>query len=159
MSKFLSAFFLMAGLAFALPQAQAQSEPVTPKKTVKKKAVKKKVAGKKFVAAKMTDSAAEKIDEKVDTTGHSSTHYSCEMDHKVTIHKQPKDDQQITVTWRNRQHTLLRVNTTTGADRFEGPKSGLVWVGIPSKGMLLDAHKGQPLANECKSAAQLKQSN
>lgn len=130
MSKFLSAFFLIAGLAFILPWAQAQSEPATPKKTDSKKTTKKK-ATKKKVAAKKDDSSAEKEDEKIDTTGHASTHYSCEMGHKLTIHKQSTNDQHITVTWRNRLHKLFRVTTTTGADRFEGPKSGLVWVGIP----------------------------
>jgi len=151
MSKFLSAFFLMTGLAFVLPQAQ--SEPDTPKKTVKKKTTKKKPAEKK------DEESSEKVDEKVDTTGHASTQYSCEFGDKITILTKSKDDQEIVVRWRNRLHHLLRVKTTTGADRFEGEKSGLVWVGIPSKGMLLDAHKGRPLANECKDNAQSSKSS
>ena len=35
---------------------------------------------------------------------------------------------------------------------------GIVWIGIPAKGILLDSRKGQQLANECKSAEQLKPS-
>ena len=99
-----------------------------------------------------------KADEKVDTAGHASTHYSCEHGDKVTIFRKANDDKQIAIRWRNRLHSLVRVSTTTGADRFEGPKSGLIWVGIPTKAMLLDGHKGQPLANECKDAVQLKHS-
>ena len=148
-------------MAFALPQAAAQTEPsasakastkATTKKTVKKKTTKKKV-----VAVK-EEPASDKEDEKVDTTGLSSTHYTCELGAKVTIHTKPNNSQQITVSWRNRLHNLVRVSTTTGADRYEGAKSGLVWIGIPAKGMLLDAHKGQQLANECKDASQLKHS-
>ena len=33
---------------------------------------------------------------------------------------------------------------------------GLVWIGIPAKGLLLDSKKGQQLANECKNAEQMK---
>ena len=152
MTKFLSALFLMAGLTFVLPASSAQTTPSAPKKSVKKKAAKKKVVAKK------EETTSDKEDEKVDTSGHASTHYTCELGDKLTIHRKPNDDQHITVRWRNRLHNLLRVSTTTGADRFEGPKSGLVWVGIPSKGMLLDAHKGRPLANECMDAKQLKAS-
>ncbi len=153
MTKFLSALFLMAGLALVLPVSHAQTEPVAPKKAVKKKAVKKKK-----VVANKDEQSSDKEDEKVDTSGLASTHYTCEMGDKVTIHRKPNDDKQITIRWRNRLHNLVRVSTTTGADRFEGPKSGLVWVGIPSKGMLLDAHKGRQLANECMDAKQLKSS-
>jgi hypothetical protein len=152
MNKFLSAFFLITGLAFVLPQATAQDASTPTKKTVKKKVAKKKAPATK------EDIASDKEDEKVDTTGLSSTHYSCEMGDKVTILTHTNDNQKITVRWRNRLHNLFRVSTTSGANRFEGPKSGLVWVGIPSKGMLLDAHKGKQLANECKDAAQLKHS-
>ena len=151
MSKFLSAFFLITGIAFVLPQATAQSDSSTPKKTVKKKTAKKKPVARH-------EEPSDKVDEKVDTVGHASTQYSCELGQKVTILRKPNDDKQITVRWRDRMHSLFRVTTTTGADRFEGPKSGLIWVGIPSKGILLDAHKGKQLANECKDAAQLKHS-
>jgi hypothetical protein len=48
-------------------------------------------------------------------------------------------------------YKLSRVATTTGAQRFENEKSGLVWIDIPAKGMLLDSHHGHQLANECKT--------
>jgi hypothetical protein len=51
---------------------------------------------------------------------------------------------------------MTRVSTSTGADRFENRMHGLVWIGIPAKGMLLDSKKGLQLANECKSPDQLK---
>lgn len=146
MSKFLSAFFLITGFALAMPHAMAQSDSSAPKKTVKKKAVKK--TAKKKAEPKKAETS-DKEDEKVDVVGQTSTQYSCELGEKVTILKKPADDKQITIRWHNRLHSLQRVTTTTGADRFEGQKSGLVWVGIPTKGILLDAHKGRQLANEC----------
>lgn len=48
-----------------------------------------------------------------------------------------------------------RVDTSTGANRFENRKIGLVWIDIPTKGILLDSKRGKQLANECKSAQQM----
>ena len=159
MNKFLSALFLLAGILFALPTVHAQSAPETPKKTVKKKTVKKKKAPRRKKSTKKQVQAVRDMeDEKVDVSGQASINYSCEFGNMVTIHRKSNDDKQITVRWHNRLHNLVRVGTTTGADRFEGPRSGLVWIGIPAKGMLLDGNRGQPLANECKDAVQLKHS-
>jgi hypothetical protein len=33
---------------------------------------------------------------------------------------------------------------------------GLIWIGIPAKGMLLDSKQNRQLANECKDAEQAK---
>jgi hypothetical protein len=49
-----------------------------------------------------------------------------------------------------------KVGTTTGAMRYENTKIGLVWIGIPSKGILLDSKQNRQLANECKDADQAK---
>jgi hypothetical protein len=51
---------------------------------------------------------------------------------------------------------MNRVGTTTGALRFENPVFGIIWIGIPSKGILLDSRLNRQLANECKSAEQSK---
>jgi hypothetical protein len=45
---------------------------------------------------------------------------------------------------------MQAVGARSGALRYEDPKSGLVWLVIPSKSMLLDTKKGRQLANECK---------
>jgi hypothetical protein len=75
MTKFISAFFLITGVAFVLPQAAAQTEPSASTKastkTTTKKPVKKKAAKKKVVVAK-EEPASDKEDEKIDTTGLSS---------------------------------------------------------------------------------------
>ena len=87
-----------------------------------------------------------------DTT--TTTDYSCELGNKLTIFTNEKDDSHIALRWKKRIHRLNRIGTTTGALRFENTTFGLIWIGIPSKGMLLDAKQNRQLANECKNADQ-----
>jgi hypothetical protein len=82
--------------------------------------------------------------------------YACELNNKVTIYTNEKDNGHIALRWKNRLHRLERVGTTTGALRFENTKFGLIWIGIPSKGILLDSKLNRQLANECKNAEQAK---
>ena len=89
-----------------------------------------------------------------DITDTTTTDYSCELGNKLTIFTNDKDDSHIALRWKKRIHRLNRVGTTTGALRFENTTFGLVWIGIPSKGMLLDARQNRQLANECKNADQ-----
>lgn len=77
--------------------------------------------------------------------------YRCEQGKRVTVvHKKEQRDV-ITLRWNNKDHELKREATTTGANRFEDKKAGLVWINIPAKSILLDAKKGRQLANECRS--------
>jgi len=142
MLKIISILSVIAGLAFALPQTTAYSSPVL-------------VAAKK-TAAKKIDPAVYEDQEEPDTTGLISSLYNCELGNKLTIYHNVNDDKYIALQWRSRLHRLLRVGTSTGANRFENKKNGLVWIGIPSKGILLDSKKGQQLANECKSKEQMR---
>jgi hypothetical protein len=82
--------------------------------------------------------------------------YACELNNRVTIYTNEKDGGHIALRWKNRLHRLERVGTTTGALRFENTKFGLIWIGIPSKGILLDSKLNRQLANECKNAEQAK---
>jgi hypothetical protein len=83
-----------------------------------------------------------------------ATQFDCELGNKLTIYSEAGDDQQIALQWNKRVHRMKRMSTTTGAHRFEDAKAGLVWIGIPAKGMLLDSKRGRQLANECKTNAQ-----
>ncbi|ALK98260.1 hypothetical protein AB595_07630 [Massilia sp. WF1] len=91
-----------------------------------------------------------------DITDTVVTDYACELSNKVTIYTNEKDSGHIALRWKNRLHRLSRVGTTTGALRFENTKFGLIWIGIPSKGILLDSKQNRQLANECKNAEQAK---
>ena len=85
-----------------------------------------------------------------------TTEFNCELGNKVTIYQNENDDAHIALRWKKRLHRLTRVGTTTGAQRFENALFGLVWIGIPSKAMLLDSKQNRQLANECQNAAQSK---
>ena len=91
-----------------------------------------------------------------DITDTTTTEYACELNNKVTIYHNDNDTAHIALRWKKRLHRLERVGTTTGALRFENVRYGLVWIGIPSKGMLLDSKLNRQLANECKNAEQAK---
>jgi hypothetical protein len=91
-----------------------------------------------------------------DVAGSAITEFSCELGNKVTIYENGDDKEHIALRWHKRLHRLTRVGTTTGAQRFENPNYGLVWIGIPAKGMLLDSKQQRQLANECRNPEQMK---
>lgn len=126
-----------------------------------KKVVKKKTGTK--TKAKSTAETAEKPgpdlddDDKEFVPGDSAViELQCELGNKLTLYRNANDDQHMALRWHKRVHRMTRATTTTGADRFESPKFGLTWIGIPAKGMLLDSRQGRQLANECRDAEQLK---
>jgi len=140
---------IIASLGVALPAMAEDAKSTSPAKTVKhaKKAPAKKAASKEAPAA--ADDEKEP-----DVAGLTGTAYDCELGNKLTIY-QLADKDEIALHWNKRLHHMARVTTTTGANRFENAKKGLVWIGIPAKGMLLDSKKGQQLANECKTHEQM----
>lgn len=129
---------LVAGAALCAPYA-AQAEALQGK-------VKAKQSRHAATVAKDEDEAEPDI--------HLSKNfdYQCELGNSITMYTNQDDPQHMAMRWKKRLYRLTRVETTTGASRFENPKAGFVWIGIPAKGLLLDSHKGQQLANECKTA-------
>ena len=77
--------------------------------------------------------------------------YKCELGNALTIYTNSEDNQHVAMRWKKRLYRLTRIETTTGANRFENRRAGFVFIGIPAKGLLLDSHKGKQLANECKT--------
>jgi hypothetical protein len=168
MSKFLTAFLLMG--ACITVAAQGTDGSTTKTKTAASKTAAKKAPAKsskkgKAAAAAATAGAAgaaaagtDEEDREPDTAGTTDLDYNCALGDKVTIFSNGTDDKHIALRWNKRLLRLTRVDTSTGANRFENRRQGIVWIGIPAKGILLDSKKGQQLANECKSAEQLKPS-
>lgn len=120
--------------------------------------------GKKPVAISETDpskapqtsaSADDEISE-ANIQGSSAITFNCELGNKITTYTNPEDSKHLAIRWKNKLHRLHRISTTTGANRFENIKYGLVWIDIPAKAMLLDSNKGQQLANECRDPEQSK---
>jgi hypothetical protein len=167
MSKFLTALLLMGACMTVAAQdndsASKKKSKAAATKTVKKETPsKKKAAGTAAAGAAAGAAAAQGTDEEdrePDTAGSTGLNYDCALGDKVTIFSNAEDDKHIALRWNKRLMRLTRVETTTGAHRFENRRQGMVWIGIPAKGILLDSKKGQQLANECKSAEQLKPSD
>lgn len=132
------------------PSAKASTEK--PKKKAAKKTTKQKSAA---AAAAATQTGLDEEEREPDIAASTSIEYSCELGNKVTIYTNADDNKHIGMRWKTRLMRLTRVDTTTGANRFENRRLGYVWLGIPAKGILLDSKKGQQLANECKNAEQM----
>ena len=133
-------------------KAPAKAKTVKAVKTTKAKA---KAPAKAVKPIAMPAEPNEEADEP-DTTGSATTEFNCELGNKITIYSNATDDSHIALRWQKRLHRLSRVGTTTGAHRFENRLYGLIWIGIPAKGMLLDSKQNRQLANECKDAEQAK---
>jgi membrane-bound inhibitor of C-type lysozyme len=148
-----SAFALAAAGACAPAAAASPVHESHPKatKVLKAKAAKSKKAKKEEPKQEVASD-----DPEPDITDTVTAEYACELNNKVTIYTNDKDSGHIALRWKNRLHRLERVGTTTGALRFENTKFGLIWIGIPSKGILLDSKQNRQLANECKTAEQAK---
>lgn len=158
MKKILCAF-LMIGMSSAIAPAFAQSSTATASTTTKKpvkKAVKKAAVVAAPAAAAVADDDNQEDLGEANIEGSAVTNFSCELGNKVTIYTNDNDDKHIAIRWKDKVHRLGRIGTSTGANRFENRKAGLVWINIPSKAMLLDSKKGQQLANECRNPEQAK---
>jgi hypothetical protein len=166
MKKFLTALFLMgACMTVAAAPATDASEgkgkakaSKTAKKAAAKSSKKKSAVAGAAGAAAAAAAGTDEEDREPETIGSTALDYDCALGDKVTIFSNPADDAHIALRWSKRLHRMTRVETSTGAHRFENRRQGLVWIGIPAKGILLDSKKGQQLANDCKSAEQLKAS-
>lgn len=77
----------------------------------------------------------------------------CELGRQVSVAGDVHMDNAIDLNWKGKHYRMQRVSTSTGAQRFEDQGSGLVWISIPSKAMLLDTVRGEPVANECRAAS------
>jgi membrane-bound inhibitor of C-type lysozyme len=145
-----------AGATASAKEKHPKAEKVL-KAQAKKKPSKKAAAAGAAVAGTAAAAAVAanplEVDEP-DITDTKITEYACELNNKVTIYTNATDDSHIALRWKHRLHRLSRVGTTTGALRFENPHWGLIWIGIPAKGILLDSKLNRQLANECKNAEQ-----
>jgi hypothetical protein len=147
----------LAAAGFSTPASAADRES-HPKATKVLKEKAEKAKSSKHAKAKKeapADDIAADTEPEPDITDTVVVAYACELNNKVTIYKNEQDDAHIALRWKNRLQRLERVGTTTGALRFENVRTGLIWIGIPSKGILLDSKMNRQLANECKNAEQI----
>jgi len=76
--------------------------------------------------------------------------YKCELNRQVNVTEVAPDRSTATIQWGKRGYVLRAVPARTGALRYEDVESGLTWLVIVGKSMLLDTKNGKQLANECK---------
>jgi hypothetical protein len=164
MKNKLTALTLLAalcGMSMTVANATEAKKPVVKKQAAAKAPVKHSTKAKTAVAvagtaaagaagAKMAFNSDEADNEhEPDITGTTAWQVVCEHGHNFTMYGNVDDKRHIALRWKNRLSRLTRVQTTSGANRFENNKAGLLWIDIPTKGMLLDTRHGRPLANEC----------
>jgi hypothetical protein len=77
--------------------------------------------------------------------------YRCELNRQVHVRHISHDRRSAVLTWNKRDYRLEAVSTQSGAMRFEDRVSGLAWISIVDKSLLLDTRTGQQLANDCRS--------
>jgi hypothetical protein len=141
----------LALAAFSLTALPLQANAAEPEKKPAK-AVKPAKAAAKPAAKPVEDKV---VDEPEPDIGDTKTfEFNCELGNKVTVYQNDTDLNSIAVRWKKRLHRLTRIETTTGAMRFENKNYGLIWIGIPAKSMLLDSKLNRQLANECQTAEQ-----
>lgn len=79
--------------------------------------------------------------------------YRCELGRSVQVRTVSADLRTTVLGWGREEYTLRSVDARSGALRYEDPASGLVWIVLKDRSMLLDTRAGQRLANACRSAA------
>jgi len=82
----------------------------------------------------------------------ASGSYHCEHGVRVVVEREIRDrvTYRIIIGWNGKNYRLERDHSYSGLPRFEDSSSGLVWIDLPWKGLLLDGRSNRPLANECR---------
>lgn len=146
--RILSSLLLLAvSLVVGMSAALAQNDAPAAKKAAPAK--------KKETVARKPSANVHEDDRVPDVSASAMTDYHCELGNKLTIYRNAEDSGHIALRWKKRLLRLTRVETTTGAHRFENRRNGWVWIDIPTKGMLLNSKKGRQLAQDCKSQGQM----
>ena len=115
----------------------------------------KKAKAAKHAKQAKQDAGSAGDDKDVDVAHATVIDLHCALGDQVTLYREPDSNKNIAMRWKKRLVKLDPVETTTGAQRYESKKHGLVWIGIPAKGLLLDSRKGQQLANDCRTHEQI----
>jgi hypothetical protein len=135
---------LSSTLLVTAENASAQASSTTTTKPAAKKPQPKRLFKRKANPAK---------EAKVDPVPEGAEKWSCNEGLSFEMKGDMKRDQIVTVHWANKNYSLPRETTTTGADRFHDAASGMDLVVIPTKAMLFSDKDSSRLADECKTAA------
>ena len=80
--------------------------------------------------------------------------YNCEHKVRIQVEREVLErvNHRITIVWNGSRYRLERDPSYSGLPRFEDGASGLVWIDLPWKSLLLDGKTNKPLVNECRPA-------
>lgn len=149
----------------AKPAASAKAP--TSKAVASKPAAAKPAAPKKAVAAKSkakpVEAAASAVDDEADVgvaelAIAERVHVGmlpCELGNSVQLMPDTKRNGYFDLQVQKMKYRLVPVPTTTGAIRLEDAKSGVVWLQLSNKSMLMNHKLGQRMADDCKSPQQI----
>ncbi len=77
--------------------------------------------------------------------------YRCDLNRSVNVREVSADMSSAVLHFDKKEYRMHAVGARSGALRYEDPKSGLVWLVIATKSMLLDTKQGRQLANDCRT--------
>jgi len=75
--------------------------------------------------------------------------YNCDLGARVEVQRDASNPRRIRIGWTGRHYELQRNHSHSGLPRYEDTASGLVWIDLPWKSVLLDGQRNKPLASEC----------
>jgi len=74
---------------------------------------------------------------------------TCDFDQTVDLQPIAGKLGQFRLSYKKTSYTMIPEETTSGAVRLEDKMSGIVWLQIPSKSMLMNARAGQRMVDGC----------
>lgn len=77
--------------------------------------------------------------------------YRCELNRSVDVRQVSADMTSAVLSFGKKEYRMKAVHARSGALRYEDDQSGVVWLIIAGKSMLLDTKHGKQLANECRT--------
>ncbi len=78
----------------------------------------------------------------------------CEFNLSVDVNALPDKPGYFQVRFKNASYLMVPEETTTGAVKLQERRSGVIWLQIPTKSMLLDEREGRRLVDACTLAEQ-----
>lgn len=78
--------------------------------------------------------------------------YRCDQNVRIQVNRELREgvNNLIIVDWNSNSYRLERDPSYSGLPRFEDSSSGLVWIDLPWKSLLLDGKTNKPLINDCR---------
>lgn len=83
--------------------------------------------------------------------------YRCENGVRVDVQRETPLPGMLGLVWKGGSYRMQRNASSSGLPRFEDAESGLVWIDLPWKSVLLDGRSGRPLASECRGPGSVRQ--